>query len=165
MEEFDYTQEQMAERIGKSRPHIANMLRLLDLPAPVRDLLAAGDLTPGHARALIKANDPVALAAQVVTQGLNVRQTEKLAQEHKPGAKAPTGKAGSKGATGKAGGNAGTTRTAPEDKDADTRALERDLEHRLGLKVEIEFDGAGGQVIVHYRSLEQLDEIIGKLNG
>ena len=84
MEEFDYTQEQLAERIGKSRPHIANMLRLLDLPQRVRDLLSSGDLTPGHARALIKADDPVALAEQVVAQGLNVRQTEALAQAHKP---------------------------------------------------------------------------------
>jgi ParB family chromosome partitioning protein len=164
MEEFDYTQEQLAERIGKSRPHIANMLRLLDLPEKVRKLLAAGDLTTGHARALIKAEDPVALAQQVVAEGLNVRQTEKLAQEHKPGAK-PAGKnATGKSAAGKTSG-AGITRTPPEEKDADTRALERDLEQRLGLKVEIEFDGAGGQVIVHYRSLEQLDEVIGKLNS
>jgi ParB family chromosome partitioning protein len=168
MEEFDYTQEQMAERIGKSRPHIANMLRLLDLPPAVRDLLASGDLTTGHARALIKADDPVALATQVVTQGLNVRQTEKLAQEHKPTAKAAGKASNGKTAGGKPSvgtGASGKTRTAPEDKDADTRALERDLEQRLGLKVEIEFDGTGGEVIVHYRSLEQLDEIIGKLNG
>lgn len=166
MEEFSYTQEQLAERIGKSRPHIANMLRLLDLPSAVRDLLASGDLTTGHARALIKADDPVALASQVVAQGLNVRQTEKLAQEHKPGIK--TNGQADKTAAGKVTGGkspAGKVRTAPEDKDADTRALERDLEQRLGLKVEIEFDGTGGEVIVHYRSLEQLDDIIGKLNG
>jgi ParB family chromosome partitioning protein len=162
MAEFSYTQEQLAERIGKSRPHIANMLRLLDLPEKVRDLLAAGDLTTGHARALIKADDPVALAEQVVAQGLNVRQTEQLAQAHKPQAKL-SGKAGAgKVATGKV---ARTPRTPADEKDADTRALERDLEQRLGLKVEIEFDGAGGEVIVHYRSLEQLDEIISKLNG
>jgi ParB family chromosome partitioning protein len=169
MEEFSYTQEQLAERIGKSRPHIANMLRLLDLPAAVRDLLASGDLTTGHARALIKAEDPVALASQVVAQGLNVRQTEKLAQEHKPGANGQADKTAARKVTagqslaGKS--PAGKVRTAPEDKDADTRALERDLEQRLGLKVEIEFDGTGGEVIVHYRSLEQLDDIIGKLNG
>jgi ParB family chromosome partitioning protein len=161
MAEFSYTQEQLAERIGKSRPHIANMLRLLDLPAQVRDLLAAGDLTTGHARALIKADDPVALAEQVVAQGLNVRQTEQLAQAHKPQAKS-AGKASAGKATGKA---SRAPRTPAEDKDADTRALERDLEQRLGFKVEIEFDGSGGEVIVHYRSLEQLDEIIGKLNS
>jgi ParB family chromosome partitioning protein len=164
MAEFHYTQEQLAERIGKSRPHIANMLRLLDLPERVRDLLSSGDLTTGHARALIKADDPVALAEQVVAQGLNVRQTEALAQEHKPAAKA--GKPGAAKA-GKAGPaeTAKRPRTAAEDKDADTRALERDLEQRLGLKVEIEFDGAGGEVIVQYKTLEQLDEIIAKLNG
>ncbi|HVI90606.1 MAG TPA: ParB/RepB/Spo0J family partition protein [Dongiaceae bacterium] len=166
MEEFAYTQEQMAERIGKSRPHIANMLRLLDLPQRVRDLLSSGDLTTGHARALIKADDPVVLAEQVVAQGLNVRQTEALAQEHKPAAKSGGKAAASKiGKTGANGATAKRARTAPEDKDADTRALERDLEQRLGLKVEIEFDGAGGEVIVHYKTLEQLDEIIGKLNG
>jgi ParB family chromosome partitioning protein len=164
MEEFDYTQEQLAERIGKSRPHIANMLRLLDLPEKVRELLSSGELTTGHARALIKADDPVALAVRVVAEGLNVRQTEKLAQEHKPGGK-PASKNGTGKATAGKAGSAGVTRTPPEEKDADTRALERDMEQRLGLKVEIEFDGSGGQVIVHYRSLEQLDEIIGKLNG
>ncbi|HVJ41015.1 MAG TPA: ParB/RepB/Spo0J family partition protein [Dongiaceae bacterium] len=168
MEEFDYTQEQLAERIGKSRPHIANMLRLLDLPERVRELLSSGDLTTGHARALIKADDPVALAEQVVAQGLNVRQTETLAQAHKPAAKAGGKAAAQAGKTGAGRIEAGKikpARTAAEDKDADTRALERDLEQRLGLKVEIEFDGAGGEVIVHYKTLEQLDEIIGKLNG
>ncbi|MDY0881952.1 ParB/RepB/Spo0J family partition protein [Dongia soli] len=158
MAEFKYTQEQLAERIGKSRPHIANMLRLLDLPEPVRKLLADGKLTVGHARALIKADDPVALAQQVVDEGLNVRQTEALAQAHKPGTvDKPNGKGAPRGLQ--------SAKPAAE-KDADTKALERDLSHRLGLKVEIDFDGAaGGQVVVHYRSLEQLDDIIGKLNS
>ena len=153
--EFKYTQEQLAERIGKSRPHIANMLRLLDLPERVRVLLEQGKLTPGHARALIGADDPVALAEQVVAEGLNVRQTEKLAQSHKPAPKSP--------ARGKNGAAASPAKPTVE-KDADTKALERDLAQRLGLKVEIDFDGSGGQVVVHYRSLEQLDDIIAKLN-
>ncbi|TXH39275.1 MAG: ParB/RepB/Spo0J family partition protein [Rhodospirillaceae bacterium] len=158
MAEFKYTQEQLAERIGKSRPHIANMLRLLDLPEPVRKLLADGKLTVGHARALIKADEPAALAEQVVAEGLNVRQTEALAQAHKSSATAkPNGKNAPRSAQ--------LAKPAAE-KDADTKALERDLSHRLGLKVEIGFDGAaGGQVVVHYRSLEQLDDIIAKLNS
>jgi ParB family chromosome partitioning protein len=162
MAEFKYTQEQLAERIGKSRPHIANMLRLLDLPEEVRALLDKGELTTGHARALIKADDPVALAKQVVAEGLNVRQTEKLAQAHKPEAKAlARGKAGN----GAAALDKNAAKKPAAEKDADTRALERDLAQRLGLKVDIEFDGEGGQVVVHYRSLEQLDDIIAKLNG
>ncbi len=160
MAEFKYTQEQLAERIGKSRPHIANMLRLLDLPEEVRALLDKGELTMGHARALIKADDPVALARQVVAEGLNVRQTEKLAQAHKPEAKAPAG-----GKPAKSGKDGASSAKPAAEKDADTRALERDLAQRLGLKVEIDFDGEGGQVVVHYRNLEQLDDIIAKLNG
>ncbi|MET1029072.1 MAG: ParB/RepB/Spo0J family partition protein [Dongiaceae bacterium] len=155
--EFKYTQEQLAERIGKSRPHIANMLRLLDLPEQVRTLLEQWKLTPGHARALIGADDPVALAGQVVAEGLNVRQTEKLAQSHKPAPKSP--------GRGKNGAAAVSSAKPAMEKDADTKALERDLAQRLGLKVEIAFDGSGGQVVVHYRSLEQLDDIIAKLNN
>jgi ParB family chromosome partitioning protein len=126
----------------------------------VSALLADGKLTVGHARALIKADDPVALAQQVVAEGLNVRQTEMLAQAHKPGAYKPNTAAKPNGK--------GPVRPAKPaaEKDADTKALERDLSHRLGLKVEIDFDGAaGGQVVVHYRSLEQLDDILAKLNS
>ena len=147
IQEFSYTQEQLAERLGKSRSGIANQLRLRDLPAPVRSMVADGKLTAGHARALLTCADPMAVASEVVAQGLNVRQTEKLAKDFKPGHLLKTLKG----------------KKAPKEKDADTKALERDLALKLGLKVEIDFDGKGGKVTLHYKSLAQLDGIIGKL--
>ncbi len=145
MQEFAYTQEVLSDRIGKSRPHIANLLRLLELPDIVRTMIAEGKLSTGHARALINLPNAVALAEIIVAKGLSVREAERLATRAKV-----------KGKRGKAA-------KAPREKDADTKALERDLSHRLGLKVEIGFDGKGGAVTVHYQTLEQLDEIIGKL--
>ncbi len=147
MDEFRYTQEQLAERMGKSRPAIANLLRLMDLPAPVRSMLSDGRLTAGHARALLKCSDPVSLASEVVAQGLNVRQTEKLAENYKPRSLLKTLKA----------------KKAPKEKDADTKALENDLASRLGLKVAIDFNGRGGSITLYYKSLDQLDDIIEKL--
>jgi ParB family chromosome partitioning protein len=147
MDEFKYTQEELAERMGKSRPAIANLLRLMDLPNAVRLMLSDGRLTAGHARALLKCSDPVSLASEVVAQGLNVRQTEKLAENYKPKSLLKTLKG----------------KKAPKEKDADTKALESDLAARLGLKVEIDFNGKGGSVTLHYKSLDQLDDIIEKL--
>lgn len=143
MEEFDHTQEDLAKSIGKSRSHVANMMRLLNLPDPVKQMLDMGSLSAGHARALLTSAEPAALAEAVVKRGLNVRQTEKLA------------KAGH-GAT-------RSVRKAP-DKDVDTLALERDLTNLLGLDVEIKFSGAGGSLILHYRSLDQLDEVLHRLS-
>lgn len=143
MEEFSHTQEQLAKTVGKSRSHVANMMRLLGLPEPVKQLLEAGQLTAGHARALLNAPDPVDLAKQIVQRGLNVRQAELLAQ-----AKPDTPKAA----------------VAPK-KDADTLALERDLSTLLGLKVEIRFHGKeGGVLAIHYGSLDQLDDILQRLS-
>lgn len=148
MKEFSYTQEELAERVGKSRPALANALRLRELPSPVKAMLVDGRLSVGHARALLTCTDPMAVATEVLTQGLNVRQTEKLAREWKPGHLLKTAKA----------------KKAPKEKDADTKALERDLALKLGLKVEIDFDGKGGKVTLHYKSLAQLDTIIAKLS-
>jgi ParB family chromosome partitioning protein len=148
MAEFDYTQETLAERIGKSRSAIANLLRLRGLPEAVRNLMNDGKLSVGHARALIGAADPLALANEIVAKDLNVRQAELLAKKQKP---EPAKK---KGAASPAG-----------EKDADTRALERDLSLKLGLKVEVQFDGKGGRLVLHYSSLDQLDGVIEKLNG
>ena len=147
MDEFKYTQEELATRMGKSRSGIANLLRLLDLPNAVRLMLNDGRLTAGHARALLKCSDPVSLASEVVAQGLSVRQTEKLAENYKPKSLLKTLK----------------TKKAPKEKDADTKALENDLSMKLGLKVEIDFNGKGGSVTLHYKSLDQLDSIIAKL--
>jgi ParB family chromosome partitioning protein len=147
MSEFDYTQETLADRIGKSRSAIANLLRLRGLPEQVRAMISDGKLSVGHARALIGAADPTALANEIVAKDLNVRQAEALAKKQKP---EPSRKKG-------------TTAATPA-KDADTRALEHDLSLKLGLKVEVQFDGKGGRLILHYASLDQLDTVIEKLN-
>ena len=148
MAEFDYTQETLAERIGKSRSAIANLLRLRALPEAVRNLISEAKLSVGHARALIGAADPIALANEIVAKDLNVRQAEALAKKQKPETAKKKGAAGS-----------------GSEKDADTRALERDLSLKLGLKVEVQFDGKGGRLVLHYSSLDQLDGVIEKLNG
>jgi ParB family chromosome partitioning protein len=148
MSEFDYTQETLAERIGKSRSAIANLLRLRGLPEAVRALISEGKLSVGHARTLIGAPDPIALANEIVAKDLNVRQAEALVKKQKPEA------ARKKSAA-----------AAPSAKDADTRALEHDLSLKLGLKVEVQFDGKGGRLVLHYASLDQLDSVIEKLNG
>lgn len=154
-EEFQHTQDDLSKAVGKSRSHVANMIRLLALPDPVKEMMRGGSLTAGHARALLNADDPATLATQVVKKGLNVRQTEKLATE-KGGVKA--------------------RKVRPEtektekpsvsvSKDTDTLALERDLARILGLKVNIEFEGRGGRVVIHYSTLEQLDDILYRLNN
>jgi ParB family chromosome partitioning protein len=146
MDEFSYGQEGLAQAVGKSRSHVANMMRLLGLPEPVKALLQEGELTAGHARALLNSDRSVALARRVVKRGLNVRQTEALVQ----------GK-------GRRAGPRPTVRKVAG-KDADTVALERDLATLLGLKVEIDFREGGGTLILHYGSLEQLDDILHRLS-
>jgi len=148
-ERFGYTQEQLADVIGKSRSHIANTLRLLKLPATVRSLVAAGSLTAGHARALVGRDDAESLAERIVAQDLNVRAVEALVQN--------VGKGGEGGpAVGRRG----------ADKDADTRAFEKDLGDILGLKVEIK-PGAGesGTLTIRYGNFDQLDYIRSRLVG
>lgn len=146
IESFSYTQEQLARAIGKSRSHVANTMRLLALPEPVLDMLRAGSLTAGHARALVTAPDPVKLAEQAVARGLTVRQVEELAR------KVPT---------------EGSTRTPRRSsgKDADTRALEGDLSAAIGMRVSISVasrEGAG-EVHIRYRDLDELDQLCRKL--
>lgn len=143
LEEFDHTQEDLARSVGKSRSHVANMLRLLGLPERVRALLDQGALTAGHARALVGVPDAVALAEKIVKRGLNVRQTEAMV---------------------KADGVGSAGRPHAVDKDPDTRAIERDLSERLGLNVEIKLRRRGGALVLHYRSLAQLDDILHRLN-
>ena len=143
VEEFGHTQEDLAKSIGKSRSHVANTLRLLSLPDTVKTMLDAGALTAGHARALLGAGDPEALARAVAKRGLNVRQTERLVAGHRGAA--PRAAAGA------------------ESKDVDTAALERDLSALLGLPVGIRFQRGAGTVTLHYRTLDQLDEILQRL--
>lgn len=139
--EHGYTQNDLGEIIGKSRSHVANSLRLLKLPEPVRDMLANGQLSAGHARALVSTSDPTGLAKTIVSKGMSVRDAERLAQNNI--------KAQSELAT--------LSRT--NEKDSDTLALERSLTDALGLDVKINHKGSGGQIRISYRTLEQLEEI------
>lgn len=148
--DFMKTQEQVAAAVGKSRSHVANMLRLLDLPEDVREMLSAGELSAGHARAILKAPNPTALAREIVSKGLSVREAERLA-------KGPRRSAGKKRIIGNASTLGG--------KDANTIELERKLSVGLGSKVEISFDGTGGYVSVQYRSLEQFEDLVERLMG
>jgi ParB family transcriptional regulator, chromosome partitioning protein len=148
-ERFGYTQEQLADVIGKSRSHIANTLRLLKLPGAVRSLLADGSLTAGHARALVGREDAEALAQRIVAQDLNVRAVEALVQSQ-----------------GKANDGASDAGRRGPDKDADTRAFEKDLADVLGLKVEIKpGPGESGTLTIRYGNFDQLDYIRTRLVG
>jgi len=141
MDRFGHTQEKLGESLGKSRSHIANLMRLLQLPEAVLDFLREGKISAGHARALITTDDPEALAKQVISRDLSVRQTEKLA-------KGPVAKAA-------------PVKKQRSDKDADTKALEADLSANIGMNVSIDHrasDGAG-KLVVSYKSLEDLDEL------
>ena len=149
VETFGHTQEDVAKAVGKSRSHVANMLRLLVLPKGVLSRLEAGDISAGHARAIATSPDPDALCEKIIAEGLSVRAAEALARS--AGDK-PT--ASTKGGKPEAG------------KDADTRALESDLSHRLGLDVAIAHKPGGekGAVTIKYASLDQLDEICRRLS-
>ena len=151
MEQFGYTQQDLAQVIGKSRSHVANTLRLLKLPPDVRDMLARGELTAGHARALITADDPLALARRIVGGGLSVRAAEALSQ-------------GQPSARRSGAGRSHAAHTAPQ-KDADTEALEKRLSDALGLNVLVDHKDSGGRLEIRYRTLEQLDDICLRLTG
>jgi len=140
--EHGYTQNDLGEIIGKSRSHVANSLRLLKLPDPVRDMLYDGRLSAGHARALIPTSDPVALARSIVSRGLSVRDTERLAQNDI-----------------KAQNNPDFARPKTVEPDADTLALERNLSDRLGLDVKVSHRGDGGRMTISYKTLDQLEDL------
>ena len=143
MRRMAYTQDQVANAVGKSRSHVANTLRLTQLPPPVQALVLDGRLSAGHARAILSAADPVGLAEQIVARGLSVRDAEALAK----------GAAKAKKASG--------PRRAP--KDTDTAALEADLEDVLGMSVDIVDRGGSGELRIKYQTLEQLDELCRRL--
>lgn len=149
MRDFGHSQDALGRLVHKSRSHIANLVRLLDLPAPVQGHLVEGRLSMGHARALINTPDPVTLAEAVIARGLSVRDTEELARKSRPGnnrvVKAPS--ANVMGA------------------DADIALLERQLGDLIGLKVSIEHKGQGGSVTLSYSTLDQLDMICQRLSG
>lgn len=146
MDEYGHSQEALAKLVHKSRSHVANFVRLLDLPKPVREQVAEGKISMGHARALITAPDPMTLADEVIAKGLSVRETENLARSVRPKARA-------QGKLAYRGGN------------ADVEALERQLGDLLGLKVQIKHGPSGGSVTLGYSTLEQLDMICQRLTG
>jgi ParB family chromosome partitioning protein len=151
MDEFQHTQEDLARVVGKSRSHIANMLRLLQLPDGVKDLVQGGAISAGHARALLNAEDIEGLARKVADKGLSVRETERLAQQVKAAAK---GQAPAAGRSSKA-----------AKKTPDTRQLEEQLSGLLGLSVSIDDQGGGrgGAVTIRYKTLDQLDDVLRRL--
>ena len=145
IDEYQHTQEDVAQAIGKSRSHVANTLRLLALPDAVKEMVNGGELSAGHARAILGVDDPLAAARNIVRAGLNVRQAERLAR--------PANRAG--------------PGAIKPPKDPDTIALERDLSNLLGLKVELRPRGAAAQgigtLVLHYRTLDQLDGVLKRL--
>lgn len=151
MDRFGHTQEKLAEALGKSRSHIANLLRLLSLPMDVQALVIEGKLSAGHARALITAENPSDLAKLIVRDGLSVRATEALVKKQHQGE-------GDQPAPRSRNLNAG--------KDADTRALEKDLSAILAMKVSINHKPGSetGQVVLTYENLDQLDDLCAKLS-
>ncbi|NVO55926.1 ParB/RepB/Spo0J family partition protein [Rhodobacteraceae bacterium B1Z28] len=151
MDRFGHTQEKLAEALGKSRSHIANLLRLLSLPMDVQTLVIEGKLSAGHARALITAENPSELAKVIVRDGLSVRATEALVKKQQQGdADRP----------------APRSRNLDAGKDADTRALEKDLSAILAMKVSINHKAGTetGQVMLTYENLDQLDDLCAKLS-
>ncbi len=144
IEQFSYTQQDLAQIISKSRSHVANTLRLLKLPREVRDMVSRGELTAGHARTLITAEDPLAFAKLIVEGKLSVREAEVLSQRGATPKRAPEAK--------------------PE-RDADTVALEKRLADALGLSVLIDHKDKGGRLEIRYRTLEQLDSVLNRLMG
>ena len=144
VDQYGHTQQQLADAIGKSRSHVANTMRLLNLPEATQIQIENGSLTAGHARALIATDSPEELADKIIKLNLTVRQTEDLARDKNASSKSKTIK----------------------EKDADTRALEKQLSEVVGLAVSIKHkDKLGGQVIITYKTLDQLDEVIRKLGG
>jgi len=148
IDEHHYTQADLAQVIGKSRSHVANTLRLLKLPTDVRQMLTDGALSAGHARTLVTAENPMALAQRIVSEGLSVRQAEALAQAPETKA-APERK----------------MKDEPKSKDADTLALEKLLSNATGLGVAIIHKNGGGELRVSYSSLEQLDDLCRRLQA
>jgi ParB family chromosome partitioning protein len=142
MDEFNHTQEALSKVLGKSRSHIANTLRLMSLPASVKEMIDKREITAGHARALVSAKDPEALARDIVAKGLTVRDTERVTKSGKAGKKKKKGKG----------------------KSADAMALENDLSSLLGLGVTINTKGETGSMVIHFKTLEQLDDLIQRLS-
>jgi ParB family transcriptional regulator, chromosome partitioning protein len=147
---FGHSQDNVGKLVGKSRSHVANLLRLLDLPESVRLMLLRGDISMGHARAIATASNSEELAREIAEKGLSVRQAEALAKAVRPGPGRDIGRASARNA---------------QPVDADLAALERQLGDMLGLKVQVKHAGKGGTMSLSYSSLDQLDMICQRLSG
>lgn len=153
IEEFDQTAEKVGEAIGKSRSHVANMIRLLQLPNSVQVMVMNGEITAGHARALIGAKNPTLLAQEVISQGLSVREIERRAAEQE--GRSIKGRSSGK----KASNNNGL------DKDADTLALEKEMTNLLGMTVELAMQSnTKGRLSIDFTDLDQLDDVLQRLS-
>ena len=146
LHEFGKKQEEIAEVVGKSRSHIANLMRLLDLPAEIKELLTRGDLSAGHARALLNAKDPVRLARQVIAEDLSVRETEELSRKNHKALK-----------------NIAANRW--QNRQSEIIALEKDLSTLLGAKARITLHGNGGMLTLRYKTLQELEAILHRLQA
>lgn len=142
LREFQYTQEMLSEVLGKSRSYISNMMRLLELPEKIKELLETKQLTPGHARALLGVKKSEDLALEIINRGLTVRETEKLADQEK---------------------NPPKKHLKIKEKDEDIKALESDLSQKLGVKVQIKWNGKKGCLSLNYTSVDQFQKILEKL--
>lgn len=151
LNEFHYTQEELSQVVGKSRSHVANMMRLLDLPDDIKQLVEKKELTIGHARALLNAENPSLLASEVIKKGLSVRETEKMAV-NKGGVKSHKKTSNSK-------------KNVTYQKDSDILALENELANLLKTQVSINWNGTGGEVVISYDNLEKLDIILQRLTA
>jgi len=148
IDQFHHSQDALARIVGKSRSHIANLMRLLDLPEPVQDLVMSGALSMGHGRALIGSPNCAALAKDIATKGLSVRETERLVRQAREGKSTPRAITADRGG-----------------RDPDLVAMEQHLSDLLGLRVGINHEGGKGSLTLQYSSLEQLDMICQKLTG
>jgi ParB family chromosome partitioning protein len=151
IEHFGHTQDDIGRIVHKSRSHVANLLRLLDLPEFVRQSLMRGEISMGHARAIASSDDPEALTREIVAQGLSVREAERLAQKARPGPGSDIGRA--------------SARKAANAANADLEALQRQLADLLGLRVKVHHHGNSGSILLHYSTLDQLDMICQRLSG
>ena len=145
-----HTQDEVGKLVHKSRSHVTNLLRLLDLPELVRQSLLQGDIDMGHARAVAAAPDPEALTQEIIAKGLSVRQAEALAKKVRPGPGSDIARASKRNA---------------KAIDPDLAALERQLADMLGIKVQVTHKGQGGTVVLHYSNLDQLDMVCQRLSG
>lgn len=138
MHEFGYTQEELARSIGKSRSHVANMLRLMSLPENIKDLINEGKISAGHARTLIKAPNMDEMVQNIIAEGMNVREAEKLAKQKR-------------------------MQVDPSDHDLQSQQIEAQLAQLLGLKCQLKINRSGGTVTVHFSSYEEIDDLITRL--